>query len=55
VAKERPEAESGAPEYGKPEIKDYGDLRELTASHHPGNTWDVPTGTNVTVSPDFSF
>jgi hypothetical protein len=31
--------------YEKPEIKDYGDLDELTASQRPGNTSDVPTGT----------
>jgi hypothetical protein len=32
-------------EYEKPEIKDYGDLRELTATAAGGPQSDVPRGT----------
>lgn len=39
----------GAARYEKPEVNDYGDLAELTASHTPGNTWDIPKGTSSTV------
>lgn len=31
-------------EYTKPEIKDYGDLRELTAASASGSHTDVPKG-----------
>jgi hypothetical protein len=36
-----------AVEYEKPEVKDYGDLRELTATGSPGAQLDVPKGTPV--------
>jgi hypothetical protein len=32
-------------EYVKPEVKDYGDLRELTASTVSSGATDVPKGT----------
>jgi hypothetical protein len=38
--------------YEKPEIKDYGDLRELTATQRKGTKTDVPLGTPV---PPFSI
>ena len=41
-----------AVEYEKPEVKDYGDLRELTATHITGSATDVPKGTPV---PPFSI
>jgi hypothetical protein len=31
-------------EYTKPEVADYGDLQELTASHHNSGLTDVPRG-----------
>jgi hypothetical protein len=34
-------------EYTKPEVKDYGDLRELTATQVNGTKTDVPKGTPV--------
>jgi hypothetical protein len=34
-----------APEYTKPEVKDYGDLRELTAALARGTHTDVPQNT----------
>jgi hypothetical protein len=39
-------------EYVKPEVKDYGDLRELTATSTTGTKTDVPKGTPV---PPFSI
>jgi hypothetical protein len=42
----------GTVEYEKPEVKDYGDLRELTATAPTGNQTDVPKGTPV---PPFSI
>ncbi|MEX0815876.1 MAG: lasso RiPP family leader peptide-containing protein [Gaiellales bacterium] len=36
-----------APAYEKPEVKDYGDLRELTATQATGTQTDVPKGTPV--------
>ena len=41
-----------AVEYEKPEVKDYGDLRELTAQQVTGSATDVPKGTHV---PPFSI
>ena len=41
-----------AVEYEKPEVKDYGDLRELTATQQKGTKTDVPLGTPV---PPFSI
>jgi hypothetical protein len=38
--------------YEKPDVKDYGDLRELTATHTTGHHTDVPKGTPV---PPFSI
>ena len=38
--------------YEKPEVKDYGDLRELTAAQATGTQTDVPKGTPV---PPFSI
>ena len=32
------------PEYTKPEIRDYGELRELTAANAHGGHTDVPKG-----------
>jgi hypothetical protein len=37
--------------YQKPEVKDYGDLRELTSAVTPGPPGDVPKGTLI---PTFS-
>ena len=37
----------GHEEYTKPELREYGDLRELTAGHLSGNHTDVATGTVV--------
>ena len=34
-----------APEYIKPEVKDYGDLRDLTAALYRGSHTDVPQNT----------
>jgi hypothetical protein len=31
-------------EYTKPEVKEYGDLRELTAAQLSGTRTDVPSG-----------
>lgn len=39
-------------EYAKPEISDYGDLKELTAAVSSGTHTDVPKGTPV---PPFSI
>ena len=36
-----------APKYEKPQIADYGDLREMTATQATGNQTDVPLGTPV--------
>ena len=44
--------ETTAVEYEKPEVKDYGDLRELTATQAKGTKTDVPLGTPV---PPFSI
>lgn len=44
----------GALAYERPEVTDYGDLDELTAAQYPGNTWDVPRGTSVTIFSSFS-
>jgi hypothetical protein len=33
------------PEYKKPEIRDYGELRQLTAAQASGHATDVPKGT----------
>jgi hypothetical protein len=39
------------PEYVRPKkIKDYGDLRELTATNPPGLCSDVPFGRPINVS-----
>jgi hypothetical protein len=43
------------PEYTKPEVKDYGDLRELTARNATGNQTDVPKGTPVPPFDIFTF
>ena len=43
----RTEPEAPTVEYTKPEIKDYGDLKELTAASSGGNHTDVPLGTPV--------
>jgi hypothetical protein len=37
--------EDAKPEYSKPEIQDYGDLRELTANVTTSGFTDVPPGT----------
>lgn len=39
-------------EYVKPQVTDYGDLRELTATQVSGTQTDVPLGTPV---PPFSI
>jgi hypothetical protein len=39
-------------EYVKPQVTDYGDLRELTATQITGTQTDVPKGTPV---PPFSI
>jgi hypothetical protein len=39
-------------EYEKPEVKDYGDLRDLTGTMFGGAQLDVPKGTPV---PPFSI
>jgi hypothetical protein len=44
--------EQGSVEYTKPEVKDYGDLRALTATSTSGTKTDVPKGTPV---PPFSI
>jgi hypothetical protein len=41
------EKDATAVEYEKPEVKDYGDLRELTATQTKGTKTDVPLGTPV--------
>jgi hypothetical protein len=33
------------PEYAKPQVRDYGDLRELTATSTNKGVTDVPIGT----------
>jgi hypothetical protein len=37
--------EKAVPEYTRPEVKDYGTLRELTAAAATGGSTDVPKGT----------
>jgi hypothetical protein len=44
------EKRKGAAEYEKPEIKDYGDLRELTETTGHGPQTDVPKGTRIIFS-----
>jgi hypothetical protein len=44
---ERMEQEQKGREYEKPEIRDYGDLRELTQAQPTGTQTDVPKGTPV--------
>jgi hypothetical protein len=39
-------------EYEKPQIRDYGDLKELTEASVSGSHTDVPLGTHV---PPFSI
>lgn len=34
-------------EYTKPEVTDFGSLRDLTESHPPGLIVDLPKGTQV--------
>ena len=46
------EKDKTAVEYEKPEVKDYGDLRELTATQQTGHHTDVPKGFPV---PPFSI
>lgn len=46
------EKDTNAVEYEKPEVKDYGDLRELTTTRVIGSQTDVPKGTPV---PPFSI
>ena len=46
------EKEKSLTGYEKPEVKDYGDLRELTAAQNKGTKTDVPFGTPV---PPFSI
>jgi hypothetical protein len=41
-------------EYTKPEIQDYGDLKELTAASTSGTRTDVPLGTPIG-SPPFQI
>jgi hypothetical protein len=48
----RMDQERNGPEYEKPEIRDYGDLRELTQTQKTGTQTDVPFGTPV---PPFSI
>jgi hypothetical protein len=43
----RMEQEQKGREYEKPEIKDYGDLRELTQTQATGTQTDVPKGTPI--------
>jgi hypothetical protein len=43
----RTEQEQNGPAYAKPEIRDYGDLRELTQAAPTGSQTDVPKGTPV--------
>jgi hypothetical protein len=42
---EREHTTDRASEYVKPEVRDYGDLRELTAARPTGGHTDVPLGT----------
>ena len=46
------EKDKAAVEYEKPEVKDYGDMSELTATNSGGRHSDVPKGTPV---PPFSI
>jgi hypothetical protein len=39
--------EAAVPEYEKPQISDYGDLKDLTAGMQTGTHTDVPLGTPV--------
>jgi hypothetical protein len=41
------EQDRNGPKYEKPEVKDYGDLRELTQIQTTGTQTDVPKGTPV--------
>lgn len=45
--REKTDREKIASEYEKPEVKDYGDLRELTRAQITGTQTDVPFGTPV--------
>ena len=36
--------ERAKPQYQKPEIRDYGELRQLTAAFASGHVTDVPKG-----------
>jgi hypothetical protein len=36
-----------AVDYEKPQIRDYGDLKDLTAASSTGSHTDVPLGTHV--------
>jgi hypothetical protein len=49
--RESPEAAA----YVKPEVIDYGDLRELTATNFTGNQTDVPKHTPVPPFSIFTF
>jgi hypothetical protein len=44
VENEKPQATA---EYTKPEIQDYGDLKELTAASTTGTRTDVPLGSPI--------
>ena len=44
------EKEKVAVEYEKPEVKVYGDLRELTADQRKGTHADVPLGSRPALS-----
>lgn len=44
---EKADVQVQSSEYLKPEIKDYGDLTELTATSARGSHTDVPFGTPV--------
>jgi hypothetical protein len=46
------EEQATAVDYEKPAVKDYGDVRELTATQKLGKQTDVPLGTPV---PPFSI
>jgi hypothetical protein len=45
--------EQNGSKYEKPEVRDYGDLRELTQIQAKGHHTDVPLGTPV--NPPFSI
>jgi hypothetical protein len=44
MVKDKDKTAKTAVEYEKPEIKDYGDLRELTATGGGGAHFDIPKG-----------